>query len=363
MQTKTKRNGEIELLRLVFCILIILFHCNKHLFNVLDPYHYVYALSPRGYIGVEFFFMLSGYFMAHSIEKKKNAVSLGTDSFRFIWKKYFSIFWYHIIAYVAFVIVHSIIMQDFSFDKLFNLIPGALLLTRSGLLFTKLDDALWYLSAMLLVMAAMYPVAKRFFDVYAKAIAPISAVLIYGAIIHNYNTLSGTSAYGNLGFRCMWRAAAGLNLGMFMYCCVKALKKYNWTKKDDLIAKISRGIMLGAVCVYSMCLNPKKYEIFAVIVIFFALTLCFAFPYENVKWLDSKAVSYLGRLSLSLYLNQNLAIIIGRECFRKGFSDVMLVITIVAMDFALSALCMFFGDKISAKFNSSRINKLALGIA
>lgn len=360
---KAKRNGEIELLRFIFCILIVLFHCNKDIFHLLSAHHYTYALSPRGYIGVEFFFMLSGYFMAMGIDKnKKSAVPLGTDSVRFIWKKYFGIFWYHIIAFVTLFIVDSAIKQDFSIDKLFDVIPGALLITRTGIRMLDINGVEWYLSAMILVMAAMYPVAKKHFEVYAKAIAPISAALIYGFLIHKYHTLSGTTVWTQLGYRCMWRAAAGLNVGLFMYCCVKALKKREWTKKEATLAKIARNIMYGSICVYAMCRNPGKYEIYAVIVIFIALVLCFTFPYENAKWLDSKAVAYLGRLSLPLYLNQNLAILIGKAYLRKGFSDVMLVITIVAMDFAFSALCLYFGEKLTKKFNASKLNRIVQGV-
>ena len=358
---KAKRNGEIELLRFIFCIIVVLFHCNKDIFHNISSQNYAYALSPRGYIAVEFFFMLSGYFMAASIAKSKNTAPLGTESVRFIWKKYFSIFWYHIIAFVALVAVHSLINQDFSFDKLFDVIPGALLITRTGIRFFDINGVEWYLSAMLLVMAAMYPVAKKHFEVYAKAIAPISAILIYGWLIHNYHTLSGTTVWTPLGYRCMWRTAAGLNVGMFIYCCADALKKRKWTDKEVLLAKLARGIMYASICVYAMCLNPRKYEIYAVIVIFIALILTFSFPYENVKWLDSKAVLMLGKFSLPLYLNQNLAILIGKTYFSE-LSDVALVLLILAMDGVFSALCLYFGNKLTKRFNESKLNKIVLGI-
>ena len=361
MAAKTKRNGEIELLRFIFCLLVVLFHCNKDIFNLISSHHYAYALSPRGYIGVEFFFMLSGYFMALGIDKKKNSAPLGTDSVRFIWKKYFSIFWYHIIAFVALFTVHTLINQDFTMDKLFNVIPGALLITRTGIRLYDINGVEWYLSAMILVMAAMYPVAKRHFEVYAKAIAPISAALIYGWLIHKYHTISGTTVWTELGYRCMWRAAAGLNVGLFMYCCVKALKRREWSKKEATTAKIARWIMFGSICVYAMCRNPGQYEIYAVIVIFIALVLAFTFPFENANWLDSKAVAWLGRMSLPLYLNQNLAILIGKTYLRE-LNDVLLVVLIVATDFALSAICLWIGNKATKKFNESKLNKTVMGL-
>ena len=361
MSTKTKRNGEIELLRFIFCMLVVLFHCNKNIFHLLSPDNYSFALSPRGYIGVEFFLMLSGYFMALGIDKKKTSLPLGTDTARYIWKKYFSIFWFHIIAFIALITVHTIVNKDFSIDKILDVIPGALLITRTGIRFRDINGVEWYISAMILVMTAMYPVAKKHFEVYAKAIAPISAVLIYGWLVQKYQTISGTTIWGPLGFRCMWRTAAGLNIGIFMYCCVRALKRYNFSDREKKTALITRIVLYVSVCLYAMCRSPNKYEIYAVIVIFIALTLSFAFPCENAKWLDSKAVAYLGKLSLPLYLNQNLAILLGKTLFIKQ-NNVILILLIVLMDFALSAICLWLGGILTKKFNSSRLNRIALGI-
>lgn len=358
---KAKRNGEIELLRFLFSVIIVLFHCNKDIFDCISPENYSYALAPRGYIGVEFFFMLSGYFMAAGIAKNKSAAPVGTDTVRFVWKKYLSIFPFHIIAFVSLFAVHSFINSDFTVEKLLSVIPGALLITRSGIRFFDINGVEWYLSAMLLVMAAIYPVAKKHFDVYSKAIAPLSAILIYGWLIHDFETLSGTTIWTTIGYRCMWRAAAGLNTGMFMYCCVQALAKQEWTERDYILARIARIIIWIAVVVYTMCLNPKKYEIYAVIVIFIALTLTFCFPYSEKNWTNSKTVILLGKISLPIYLNQNLAILIGKEYFSE-LSDVYLVLTILAMDFVFSAICYFLGGKLLSKMRNARLNKIVMSI-
>ena len=54
------KNGEIELLRLIFCISVVFTHLNSF-FNI--------GVFSRGTFGVEFFFLVSGYFMAKSAEK------------------------------------------------------------------------------------------------------------------------------------------------------------------------------------------------------------------------------------------------------------------------------------------------------
>ncbi|MBE5916150.1 MAG: hypothetical protein E7273_04835 [Pseudobutyrivibrio ruminis] len=53
-----KRNGAIELYRFIFAIVVMIYHFGKA--------HCFWGI-PGGYLAVEYFFMLSGYFMTSSI--------------------------------------------------------------------------------------------------------------------------------------------------------------------------------------------------------------------------------------------------------------------------------------------------------
>jgi len=55
-----KRNGEIEFLRFVFAVVVVIFHFNSS-FN-LNAFHW-------GRLGVEFFFMVTGVLLAMSAKK------------------------------------------------------------------------------------------------------------------------------------------------------------------------------------------------------------------------------------------------------------------------------------------------------
>ena len=57
-----KRNGNIEILRFIFCMLIILVHF---------PQEVRYFFGASGYLGVEFFFMISGLFLGRKLKKDK----------------------------------------------------------------------------------------------------------------------------------------------------------------------------------------------------------------------------------------------------------------------------------------------------
>lgn len=59
-----KRNGKIELLRFLFAVIIVLHHSRQLLGDEN-------CLFLGGSLGVEFFFIVSGYLMMSSIEKRK----------------------------------------------------------------------------------------------------------------------------------------------------------------------------------------------------------------------------------------------------------------------------------------------------
>jgi peptidoglycan/LPS O-acetylase OafA/YrhL len=63
-----QKNGKIEIMRFIFSVIIILFHCHRS----IGFHHLVIGQSRipvlnRGYFGVEFFFVISGLLMAKSI--------------------------------------------------------------------------------------------------------------------------------------------------------------------------------------------------------------------------------------------------------------------------------------------------------
>ena len=140
---KKARNGNIELLRFVFCVGVVLFHA-----------WYV----RRGYIGVEFFFIVTGYFLAEKIcrlnarettrPSVENAMKEATWD---VLKRYRLIFPYFLVATVLGFIVRAYAQQWDSAAILLNLqlIPADFLyLQNFGFSVASTIGVLWYLSAM-----------------------------------------------------------------------------------------------------------------------------------------------------------------------------------------------------------------------
>ena len=82
---RSQRIGELEFLRFVFAIEIILWHTNV----LLDT-----RISTGGYRGVEFFYIITGYFLAYSLsyrrqneERKLMSSELASETKDYIFKK------------------------------------------------------------------------------------------------------------------------------------------------------------------------------------------------------------------------------------------------------------------------------------
>ena len=85
MQQKSKRNGKIELLRFIFCILILFFYCDVDMFEVSKNFNHGFSFFRHGYVGVEFFFIVTGYLMVKSsLSKRRVNTPIGKDTVNFL---------------------------------------------------------------------------------------------------------------------------------------------------------------------------------------------------------------------------------------------------------------------------------------
>lgn len=361
MFMKAKRIGEIEILRFLFCLLIVVYHCNTRIVGHLEGYDYQFLCGPRGYIGVEFFFMLSGFFMAGSTQRMNaDAPNRAATYLRFLWKKYVAVFPYHIIAFVLLFVRLCIDLKGFSLNLLLKSLPNFFLIQRSGIKYFDINSVEWYISAMLMAMAVILPFAVKYKDTYAKYIAPVTALIIYGFILHKSGAMGNIHAWTSYGFKCFWRALAGINLGFFASACVEVLRRYKFSKKERSFAIAIRLILWVLVFVFAFLLYPQRFDFVFVVMMFVALVLTFVFGFESEK-LNGKVATYLGRMSLTMYLNQIFVIKIVND-FCQGWQPVVIVLVVIAANFALSALTLWLGDKMLHGILNGRFNRIIMGI-
>ena len=299
--TKT-RNGAIDLMRLVFCIGILFRHVVAALPDGTS------FILPRSALSVEFFFLVSGYLMVVSAKRYLSAgpkLSVGMATAGYMKKKVNSLMPVAVIAPIlSFVVMQCTkgVTPVVFIKKALLEIWRPLLLVEAGFGAT---NEIWYLSAMLLVMLALYPVLIKHFDLFVRVIAPLTGVFTIGWLYANEGSLLGPSEYlGGLVYKGLIRALGEICLGAALYPAVQCLQKPELTKLAKcLITLFECGCF--AFTVLLMGQNEGRYDFVALL-----LTVClvtFLFSHQGIlsDALDNGFCAFCGKFSLYLYLCNN----------------------------------------------------------
>lgn len=282
-----EHNVEIDIYKLLFAFSIFLFHSHKFLNGV--------AIFGKGYIGTEFFFMVSGYLMAHSL---KNGG--GGTAGEFFGGKVKSIYVYYLPAFlVAFISRQIILRPDFvNLGK--NVLGGIFELTAthmSGLMMRYgYNGPDWYISSMLLAMIVIYPFLKRFRSYTVPWGGLLVAVACYGILHYNAASLNVTSEWFHFTYLGNFRALGSLSLGISIYGFVENIKaeKYQflYTKVALTVFSIIKCLCLIVLfCIFHLYAQFKvdiKAEICAVMIVALVVFLTFG----RLSW-GSRLCSYI----------------------------------------------------------------------
>ena len=155
----TKRNNLVELARFLFSILVVGYHIQMTFLG--DGINFF----ENGALAVEFFFLISGYFLARSIEKisAKESYNPALESCRFMGNKVKGILPTHLTAIIAVIIVILACNLANSGNIILNGLPSIFLVQMGGVWTEAYASALivpeWYLSSMLLCMLFIVPIA------------------------------------------------------------------------------------------------------------------------------------------------------------------------------------------------------------
>lgn len=127
-------------------------------------------VSYMGWIGVWFFFIVSGFFMVQSVSKRyiNNIDDAGEKSLEFVVNKFKGIFIPYVIAEFILVIpVYIIIKKQNAFIVILKTIPDLIAINASGVKI-RYNGPTWYISAMLIVMLFLcyILITKRDFFLY-----------------------------------------------------------------------------------------------------------------------------------------------------------------------------------------------------
>ena len=355
-----KKNGKLELYRFVFSIAILLYHAEKYLVGEPQYSGIHFGLFSHGSIGVEFFFMLSGFFLARTA--LKNHCLLGdkpllsressSDTVRYILKKYLRFFPEHMVAFLLTLTIYLVRGQlrpaasvFYIFDNFFSFF----LLQMGGLMYQSANHVEWYLSAMLISMTVIYPLCRRYYYGFTRCLAPLLSVLIYGALFYTTGSLTTVGKWTVFGFKGLIRAFAGIMLGTVAYEITRMLSAKRISDKAVRAMGILEAACFLMLLVFMVSRLAKKYEFHAAALVFLLL-VCAASGVRGPAELNCSRISgFLGEFSFSIYLSQIPAYHLVLM-FMRSSPISMQVIAGVLITFALSWFVRLVGGLLDRRF-------------
>lgn len=325
---RTKRNGKIELIRFLFAIAIVLYHAQKHYMDVAKD-SLDLAFFARGYIGVEFFFLLAGFFMAKSIYRKTHDgdgnliefsggenYDLGLETVQYTWRKVKAILPWHFTAFFI-MFAATAVLGNYSVRKMcvkfLNMIPNLLFFNKVGFDFGNLNRVEWYITCMIFAIMILYPICRKYYSMFVHVIGPVGGLFLLGYITENFGTFTNTSRWNGFMFICMIRAIAEIALGMSTFEISRVLGTKVFSSGKRMVLTVLEWGGIGFIALFVMSTIDTKYEIYAVFVMMMVLALTLSGQVYGNELFDRPVCYFLGKASLPIYLSQVLPLDFVRE--------------------------------------------------
>ena len=240
------------------------------------------------------------------------ATGIGSETLHFILHKIRSFLPEFLIAWwIGFVLI-GVVRQYGVLDylKAFGNDFWELTLVKMSGLFTHgIDGAMWYLSAMLLSMAILYPLLRTKRDLMTHLVCPLLALFLYGYLCQAEGHPRDPIVWLGVCYKGLVRAIAGLCTGVVICMAVRRLKRFSpsgLTKTGNALAIGVQLLCLLLTIRYMAEQEPSEYDYFYMFLLMLLVLISFSgFGLESVLGNSQRLhllSAFLGKYSLSLYL-------------------------------------------------------------
>jgi peptidoglycan/LPS O-acetylase OafA/YrhL len=282
----SKRNSLMELYRFLFALWVVWYH-GYFLFK--NQYF------DHGYMAVEFFFILSGFYLLRAISRHQTDTFFG-GLWKMLWRKLKSLGFTFVIG-VVFVYWHMAILGE-----------------------PVLFGYLWYIPIMLLASAVVYTLKRLIknniaFVVCLAVLVVVSYLILYIPVLEKFGVLRGIGA---------------VSIGVLISMIPKISLRVKGFSFNLLIT-----IMLIAVIAFLACW-PKEdlvSEYFLVLLLMPALVYFTSTVKVNIKFFN-----FLGSISFALYAYQCVLRVLRCYFELESYYFFLILIALVAVDTIVKAL-------------------------
>lgn len=294
------RNGKIEFLRFLFSVIIVIHH-SRYLLGDSE------CLFLGGSLAVEFYFLVSGYLMMASVDRRAGASApLGRETAQYLWRKVKSLLPELLTAQVIALVFISIAQQLTLTQTAANFIKSffeVTLLKMTGLYSTSPNGVTWYISSMLLCMAVLYPLLRKFPDMMKHIVVPLAAVLLMGYLAANYGDPRDPRNWIGFTYKGNIRAMAELCLGVLCYLATRKIAALPLNRLGKALLSAAEVASYAAVIGYMYAMKASEYDYFFIAVLMVGVTASFSHQGLAAGWFDNRACAFLGKFSMPLFLS------------------------------------------------------------
>ena len=327
----SQRNKTVDIAKLIFVLGVFYMHLNR-LRQPDEAKAFIF-----GFLGVEFFFIVSGYLMALKANRDSSE-HIGKATARFLFRKIQILLPYFIPAQlIGFIVLNYNQETDTIIRNFFMSIPDTCFLQMAGFSIYKILSPTWYLSAMLLAMLVLYPLLLKKKENFCYIWAPIIVVFVYGYVFSKSGgSLSVIDPFeGDIIYAGTLRAFAGISLGCVLFAVVEKLKKLQ-------IKKLLHGIFifLEIACYGTALFLMRAHSMFRpdfVVLMLFIVAVSISFSGHGLEKHLSKIVkvNWIGKLSTILYFTDAIAItlaviILPNKRFAERIIPCLIIYVIIA---------------------------------
>lgn len=340
-EPKKERNYELDFLKLVFAILVFIYHCRLF---IPEDNKLRENMSNLGSVCVHFFFVVSGMLMAYSLSKQNISANYGKASINFVLKKFKSMAWPLITSITIYVIMWTLLecingkTRTISgvVDQFIKAIPELFMVKETGMII-NFNGPTWYISAMLLCMLPLVYMLYRKRDFTLYVFAPLAATFILGYMckkytkfaFFNYETLDIFFLGG------IYRAMCGLCFGICAFTIYAKINKFNSNKNFRIFLTIAE-ILLYSIFFYAIFSWKKDVFMSSVLLLPIALAITFSGKSYVSCLFRFKWMRFFAPLSFSIYLNHGLARNIFKEYYSNhGFGFNIIMVTVFTIVFCV----------------------------